>query len=129
MDKKILFFIEKIEALYSQKKPLVSTLEALLKHEGIDFHQELLSEVLKKHNGTALSKMFLVSYTKYLRTFNVRNWEAIFEAIIHDSLSIRQLLYFTYHYLQVDFVKFFRHNDDLHKVLTVEHAVKTITGK
>jgi len=120
MDKNVIDIIEKIEFAYHQNKPMTSELNTLLEYEKIDLLQELLIEILKKHSMSVFPKMVLIFSVKFLRILSLGNWEKIFESIDKNDHSTKLLLYFSYHYLKIDFAKSFTSNKGLDKILKAE---------
>lgn len=121
MNEKIVYILDRIEWLHSQGELVVLEGDELLEQEDLFFHEALLIQVLKKHNTTILSQIFLLSYLKFLRAFNLDHWENVFEAIADNQYALKRLLYFSYHYIKVDFFKTFSKNEYLNKLLKAEY--------
>ena len=120
MESSVKNIIEEIEK--NSKEPLNLLLKNLLKENNNNsFHQELLTQILKKHSTTIISKKYLIHSIKYLQHLKLKNWEQVFEDVINDELAVKQLLYFSYHYLKIDFMRSFSNNKNVTLALRIEH--------
>lgn len=118
MDEKIANFIHKIENQIG--RPVLEG-DELLEGEDLFFHKTVLTQVLKKYNTSSFSKTFLLAYIKFLRVWNLVDWKDFFEAIAEDEHALKCLLYFSYHYIKVDFFTTFSLNEYLYKFLRAEY--------
>ena len=116
IDEKIALMINKIE---SQRAILEG--DELLELEDSHFHVVLLIKFLKKYGSSSFSHVFLMSYLKFLRAFNLEHWERFIEAFADDPFALKCLLYFSYHYIKVDFFKTFPANKHLDNHFKTEY--------
>jgi hypothetical protein len=97
-------------------------LEELVVGRSLDFYKELLIRILLRHGTTIISKNFLLAYTKYLEFLSLKNWEEIFEAIKGNKNALERLLYFSFHFLKIDFFNSFPQNTSLSELLNAVYT-------
>lgn len=117
-DDKIALVIKKIES--QRGRPILEG-DELLEQENSHFYEILLVQFLKKYGSSSFSHVFLMSYIKFLRAFNLEHWERFIEAIADDPFALKSLLYFSYHYIKVDFFKTFPANKHLDNHFKTEY--------
>ena len=61
-----------------------------------------------------------------MQHLKLKNWEQVFEDVINDEFAVKRLLYFSYHYLKIDFMRSFSSNKNVTLVLKLEHKTNKL---